>query len=66
MVPRSQQQKGSNGASSMLNVAIEDLKLAKEKSSIAPAKAIFGSAGDLLPTIRVSLLSNRVFRPFVG
>ena len=55
MVPGSQRQNGRNGDSSMLNVAIEDLKLAKEKSSIAPAKAVFGSAGDLLPTIRVSL-----------
>ena len=54
MVPGSQRQNGRDGASSMLNVAIEDLRLAKEKSSIAPAKAVFGSAGDLLPTLRVS------------
>ena len=66
MVPGSQRQNGRDGASSMLNMAIEDLKLAKEKSTIAPAKVVFDSAGDLLPTIRVCPLSICVCRPIVG
>ena len=41
----------------MLNVAIEDLNLAKNGSDVAAAKAVFGEVGDLLPTIRVSPLN---------
>ena len=36
----------------MLNVAIENLNLAKNGSSVTPAKAVFGEVSDLLPTIR--------------
>jgi hypothetical protein len=50
----------------MLNVAIEDLNLAKDGSSVAPAKAVFGSVSDLLPTIRVSPFSIRVCRSIVA
>jgi len=43
-----------------LNVAIEGLNLAKEVSSVTPAKAVFGSVGALLAMIRVSFLSAHV------
>ena len=50
--------KGRNGVLSSLNVAIEATNLAKEISSITPAKAVFGSVNVLLTMIRVrSLLS---------
>ena len=49
----------------MLNVAIEDLNLAKNGSSVTPAKAVFGEVSDLLPTIRVSLFSIRVRKSIV-
>jgi len=39
-----------------LNVAIEALDLAKEISSIAPAKAVFGSVKVVLTIIRVGFL----------
>jgi len=39
---------------SVLNAAIEALNLAKELSSITPAKAIFGSVSVTLSMIRVS------------
>ena len=47
---------GSDGSLSLLNAAIEALNLAKEISSIIPAKAVFGAAGVLLTMIRVRLL----------
>ena len=54
MDSKTQQQKGRDDALSKLNEAIEDLNRAKEVSNITPAKAVFGSTSDLLPTIRVS------------
>ena len=39
-----------------LNVTIEALNLAKEISSVTPAKAVFGSASILLAMIRVRFL----------
>ena len=59
MVPKSQQQNGRDGALSKLNEAIEDLNRAKEVSSVASAKAVFGATTALLPTIRVSPTSIR-------
>jgi len=43
MATNSQQQKGRDGALSTLNVAIEAMNLAREVSSVAPAKAVFNS-----------------------
>ena len=40
-------------ALSSLNVAIETLNLAKEVSSITPAKAVFGSVSVILTMIKV-------------
>ena len=51
--------KERSGVLLMLNVAIEDMDLAKNRSSVTPAKIVFGLVSDLLPTIRVSLLSSR-------
>jgi hypothetical protein len=44
-----------NGVLSTLDVAIQDLTLAKEKgdSGVAPAKDAFGSVGALLTMMRV-------------
>jgi len=55
-------QKRRDDALSLLNVAIEAMNLAKEVSSITPAKAVFGSVSAVLIMIRVrSLLpSDRV------
>jgi len=58
MDPVSQRQKGQGNAISSLSVAIEALNLAKEISSIAPAKAVFGSSSILLTMIRVCLLPD--------
>ena len=62
MDTKSKLPKERRGVSSMLNVAIEDLNLAKNGSGVAAAKAVFGDVSDLLPTIRVSPLSIRVCR----
>ena len=54
MDSRPQLPEGRGAVFSMLNEAMKDLNIAKEASSITPAKAVFGSVGALLPTIRVS------------
>jgi len=41
---------------SSLNVVIETLNLAKEVSSVTPAKAVFGSVSLILTMIRVGFL----------
>ena len=51
-----QRPKGREKTISALSVAIETLNLAKELSSITPAKAVFGSVSVILVTIRVSPL----------
>jgi len=51
-----QKQKGRDGTLSSLNLAIEAMNLAKEVSSITPAKAVFGSVSILLTMIRVRFL----------
>ena len=60
MDSKSQRLKGRDDTLSKLNEAIEDLNRAKEISNITPAKAVFGSTSDLLPTIRVSNSSLKV------
>jgi len=57
-------QKRRDNILSALNVAIEVLNLAKEASSVTPAKAVFGSVSVLLTMIRVRLLpfSNDTFQ----
>ena len=51
-----QQSKGREGTISVLNAAVEALNLAREISSITPAKAVFGSVSVIIAMIRVSLL----------
>ena len=56
-----QRPNGRNGALSSLSVAIEAMNLAKEVSSVTPAKAVFGSVSVLLAMIRVCFpFSGRV------
>jgi hypothetical protein len=52
----SQRPKGRDGTILALNMAIETLNLAKEVSSIMPAKAVFGSVSIILAMLRVSSL----------
>ena len=54
-----------DGVVSGLNVAIDALNLAKEVSSITPAKAVFGSVSIILTTIKVSILLV-LYRPTAG
>jgi len=56
MEARSQRPKDREGVISLLNVTIEAMNLAKEISSITPAKAAFGSVSALLTMVKVSLL----------
>jgi hypothetical protein len=56
MDANSQRQKHRENALSLLNVAIEAMNLAKEISSVTPAKAVFGSVSVLLTMIRVHFL----------
>jgi len=56
MEAKSQQPKGQESKISALNAAIEALNLAKELSSVSPAKAVFGSVSVILTMIRVSSL----------
>ena len=56
MTTGSQRPKGREGALSLLNAAIDAINLAKEASSITPAKVAFGAAGILLTMIKVRFL----------
>jgi len=56
MAATSQRPSRREGTISLLNVAIEAVNLAKEASSITPAKAAFTSAGVLLTMIKVCFL----------
>ena len=56
MDPDARQQKRRDIVLSSLNVAIETFNLAKEISSITPAKAVFGSVSVILTTIKVGFL----------
>jgi hypothetical protein len=56
MTDNSQQPKGRDSVLSSLNVAIDGLNLAKELSSVTPAKAVFGTVAILLTMVRVSSL----------
>ena len=66
MDTKPQRSKRRDGALSSLSAAIEAMNLAKEVSSMTPAKAVFkfGSVGVLLAMIRVHFLlfSDDFFR----
>ena len=55
MDPDATQPKRRDNILSSLNVAIEVLNLAKEASSITPAKAVFGSVSTILTMIKVCI-----------
>ena len=56
MAAKSQRPKGRDGIISTLNLTIEAMNLAKEVSSVTPAKAVFGSVSVLLTMIKVRSL----------
>lgn len=56
MATNSKRQKRRDAVLSGLDVTIEGLNLAKEISSITPAKAVFGSVSVMLTMIKVGLL----------
>lgn len=60
-----QRTKSRDGVLSALNVTIEGLNLAKEISSVTPARAVFSSVSALLVMIRVNLLSIYACRPLI-
>jgi len=58
MTTESQRLKGREGALSSLNAAVDALNLARDVSSITPAKAALDSASILLITIRVGFSTS--------
>ena len=68
MTDESQQPEGRDGVLSSLNTAIDGLNLAKELSSITPAKAVFGSVAILITMIRVGfpLACGETFRAHIS
>ena len=64
MSTKSQRPNGRDAVLSSLNMAIEALNLAKEVSSITPAKAVFGTVSILLTMIKACfiLFCDEVFR----
>ena len=56
MATKSQQPKGREDTLPSLNTAIDAISLAKDVSTIPPAKAAFDSASVLITTIRVRFL----------
>ena len=62
MTDKPQQPKGRGSALSSLNATIDTLNIAREVSSIAPAKTAFGSTSDLLTLIKVRFLLVHVGR----
>ena len=64
MDTKSQQRR--EGALSSLNMAIEAMNLAKELSSLTPAKAVFGSVSVVLTMIKVGFLLDHLGQPRVN
>ena len=63
MATTSQRPERREGSLSLLNAAIEAMNLAKEISSITPAKVVFGTVSVILTTVRVRspLFCNDLF-----
>ena len=59
MRAKSQPPEERDGTTLALNAAIETLNLAKEISSVTPAKVVFGTVSVILAMIRVSLLPSQ-------
>jgi len=64
MDTKSQQRR--EGTLSSLNMAIEAMNLAKELSSLTPAKAVFGSVSVVLTMIKVGFLLDHLGQPRVN
>jgi hypothetical protein len=62
MDPKSQRPKRQD-VTLLLNAAIEAMNLAKEVSSMTPAKAVFGSVSIILTMIKVGFLLIRLDKP---
>ena len=62
MDPKSQRPKRQD-VTLLLNAAIEAMNLAKEVSSMTPAKAVFGSVSIILTMIKVGFLLIRLDEP---
>ena len=60
MATKTQRLQGHNDVLSLLNMAIDALNLAKEATSVAPAKTAFTSTGVLLAMIKVGFLPVQV------
>jgi len=56
MKAKPRRQKGRDGTLSSLNMAIEAMNLAKDVSSVTPAKAVFGTVSAILTIVRVRFL----------
>lgn len=56
MVAKPRQSKGEDGAPTKLSAAIETMNSAEERSTITPAKILFGSVRFLLTRVRVRFL----------
>ena len=63
MDPKPQRPKRQDNVLSLLNAIIEVTNLAKEISSPTPAKAVFGSVGVILTTIKVRSPLLRRYTP---
>ena len=59
MASRSRQQKGRDGVGSSLDVAIQDVNLARDTCDVLPARDAFDSVGTLLTMMEVLLLLFR-------
>jgi len=62
MATKSQQSNRRDVALSSLNAAVQAVNLAKELSSVTPAKAVFGTVSVILTMIKVSFLTVCVER----
>jgi hypothetical protein len=65
MAPNSERHKDRDGTLTALNVAIDGLNLAKEISSVTPAKAVFGSVSVILTMVRVRFLLSPTAMSFL-
>ena len=62
METKLQRPKDPDGTLPSLNAAIDTLDLARDKTSVRPAKDVFSSAGLLLSTIKVRFIPADISR----
>lgn len=66
MATKSRRQNGRDGALPTLDTAIGDLTLAKDKTGVTQAKAVFDSASVVVTMIRVSFFPAHVGKLLTG